>query len=128
MKIKFDVKELIKGQKKEQKRCIELLGIGKFSVVDLQKIVEELKNVNETLVSCCATTIMMDSKTAGGSFCKVQVPSITQSKLYKDNQYLIIALSTQIDIAKVNNLKFVTNFTFTDDQISNYGQQKNIIR
>lgn len=128
MKIKFDVKELIKGQKKEQKRCIELLGIGKFSIVDLQKIVEELKNVNETLVSCCATTIMMDSKTAGGSFSKVQVPSITQSKLYQDNQYLIIALSTQIDIAKVNNLKFVTNFAFTDDQISNYGQQKNIIR
>ena len=28
MKIKFDIKELVKGQKKAQERCLELIGKG----------------------------------------------------------------------------------------------------
>ena len=128
MKIKFDIKELVKGQKKAQERCLELIGKGTFSIADLEKTIEELKNVNETLVANCNTTTMINSRTAGKGFAKVEVPTITQSKLYQDNQYLILALTTQINIAKVNNLEFVTDFKFTDDQILKYGQQKNIIR
>lgn len=128
MKIKFDIKELIKGQKKAQERCVELIGKGKFSIADLEKTLEELKKVNEILVANCTETTMIDSKTAGKGFAKVEVPTITQSKLYQDNQYLILALTTQINIAKVNNVDFVTDFKFTDDQILKYGQQKNIIR
>jgi len=127
MKIKFDIKELIKGQKKAQERCVELIGKGKFSIADLEKTLEELKKVNETLIANCTETTMIDSKTAGNSFAKVEVPTITQSKLYQDNQYLILSLTTQINIAKVNELEFVTDFKFTDDQILKYGQQKNIV-
>lgn len=128
MKIKLDFKEFVKAQKKAQEKCVELIGKGKFSIANLEKIVEELKKVNETLTSNCATLTTINSKTAGGSFSKAQVPTITQGKLYQDNQYLILALTTQINIAKVNNLQFVTNFTFTDDQILNYGEQDNIIK
>ena len=49
MKIKIDAKELIKEQKKTQKRCVELLGKGKYSVAELEKIVDELKNINKSL-------------------------------------------------------------------------------
>ena len=128
MKIKFDIKELVKGQKKAQERCLELIGKGTFSIADLEKTIEELKSVNETLLANCNTTTMINSRTAGKGFAKVEVPTITESKLYQDNQYLILALITQINIAKVNNLEFVTNFEFTDEQILNYGQQKNIVR
>ena len=66
MKIKFDIKELVKGQKKSQERCLELIGKGTFSIADLEKTIEEIKNVNETLLANCNTTATIDTKTAGG--------------------------------------------------------------
>lgn len=128
MKIKIDAKELIKEQKKIQKRCVELIGRGKFSVANLEKIVEELKRFNESLTQNCLSTTLVQTKTCGGSAANLELPTTTQGKLYQDNQYLILALTQQIDIAKANNLEFVTDFSFTTEQILNYGQQKNIIR
>lgn len=128
MKIKFDIKELIKDQKKSQERCLQLVGKGKFSIADLEKMIDELKNVNESLTKNCYTTTTIKVKSYGGRTTNLEVPTITQSKLYQDNQYLILALTTQINIAKANNLEFVIDFSFTEDQILNYGQQKNIIK
>ena len=78
MKIKIDAKELIKEQKKTQKRCVELFGKGKYSVAELEKILEDLKNVNETLTKNCSSTIMIETKSCGGSIANVEVPAITQ--------------------------------------------------
>lgn len=122
MKIKIDAKELIKEQKKTQKRCVELLGKGKYSVVELEKIVEELKKHNEFLTKNCSTTIMIKAQSCGGSLNNLEVPAITQGKLYKENKELELALTMQIDIAKTNKLEFVTDFYFTDEQVLKYGQ------
>ena len=127
MKIKLDIKELVKNIKNTQEICIKMLGNGEFSIGDLKKIVDELKNENETLTKNCLTTTKIKAKSYGGKISKLEVPTVTQSQSYKDNQQLIYALETEIDIAKVNNLKSVINFNFTVEQILNYGQQKNII-
>ena len=55
------------------------------------------------------------------------MPTITQGVLYQNNRDTILALIKQIDIANVNNLEFVTDFNFSNDQILNYGQQKGIV-
>lgn len=117
MKIKIDTKQLLKEQKKTQKICIELLGKCKYSVAELEKILEGLKNVNETLTKNCSSTIMIETKSCGGSVTNVEVPTITRGQLYQENQQLIVALSKQIEIAKVNKLEFVTDFKFSDEQI-----------
>ena len=126
MKIKIDAKELIKEQKKTQKRCVELLGKGKYFVAELEKMVEALKNVNETLTKNCSTTITIKSTSCGGSLRNLEVPAITQGKLYKENKELELALTMQIDIAETNKLEFVTDFYFTDEQILKYGQGNTI--
>ena len=64
MKIKFDIKELVKVQKKAQERCLELIGKGTFTIADLEKTIEELKNVNETLVANCNTTTIISKNSA----------------------------------------------------------------
>lgn len=128
MKIKITAKELIREQKKIQKRCVKLIGRGKFSVANLEKLVGELKHLNESLTQNCLSTTLMQTKTCGGSTANLELPTTTQGKLYEDNQYLILALTKQIDIAKANNLEYVTDFSFTTEQILNYGQQKKIIK
>ena len=127
MRIKIDAKELIKEQKKTQKRCVELFGKGKYSVAELEKIVEELKNINKSLENICSTVTTITATSCGGSITKLDVPTITQGVLYQNNRDTILALIKQIDIANVNNLEFVTDFNFSDDQILNYGQQKGIV-
>lgn len=128
MKIKIDLKEHINDQKKTQKKCVELLGKDKFMVVDLEKMVETLKSINEFLTKICTTTTTIKTKSCGGSVANLEVPTVTQSKLYQDNECLILSLTKEIDIAKTNNLECVTDFNFTDEQILNYAQQKNIIK
>lgn len=127
MKIKIDAKELIKEQKKTQKRCVELLGKGKYSVAELEKIVDELKNINKSLENICSTVTTITATSCGGSLINLEVPAISQGKLYKENKELELALTMQIDIAKTNKLEFVTDFYFADEQIVNYGRQFNII-
>lgn len=126
MKIKIETKELINEQRKTQKRCVELLGKAKYSVVELEKIVEELKKHNEILTKNCSTTIMIKAQSYGGSLNNLEVPAITQGKLYRENKELALALTMQIAIAKANKLEFVTDFCFTDEQILKYGQGNTI--
>ena len=128
MKIKLEIKELIETQNKTKERCVELIGGGIFSISNLENIIEGLKKVNETLMTNSTAKIMVNSKTVGGSLKKIEVSTISQGELYKNNQYLILALKTQIDILKANNLNCVSDFSFTDEQVINYGQQKNIIK
>lgn len=123
MKIKIDAKELIIEQKKAQKRCLELLGKGKYTISELKKIVEELKEHNDCLTKFCSTTTTIKVTSCGGSLSNVEVPAITQGKLYKENKELELALTLQIDIAKANKLEFITDFCFTAEQIYNYAQQ-----
>ena len=127
MKIKLDVKEIVKNIKNTQNLCIKMLGRGEFSTDELKKIVDELKNKNEKLIKNCLTTVKTKAKACGGKISKLEVQTVTQSQSYKDNQQLIYALETEIDIANANNLKSVIDFNFTVEQIINYGQQKNII-
>lgn len=124
MKIKLEINEIIENQNKTKERCVELMGGGVFSVSNLENIIEELKKVNEILMTNSKTKSVVNSKTAGGSLKKIEVPTISQGELYKNNQYLILALKMQIDILNANNLNCVSDFTFTDEQIINYGQQK----
>lgn len=127
MKIKLEINEIIENQNKTKERCVELMGGGVFSVSNLENIIEELKKVNEILMTNSKTKSVVNSKTAGGSLKKIEVPTISQGELYKNNQYLILALKMQIDILNANNLNCVSNFNFTDEQIINYWQ-KNIIK
>lgn len=127
MKIKLEINEIIENQNKTKERCIELMGGGVFSVSNLENIIEALKKVNEILMTNSKTKSVVNSKTAGGSLKKIEVPTISQGELYKNNQYLILALKMQIDILNANNLNCVSNFNFTDEQIINYWQ-KNIIK
>ena len=127
MKIKLDIKDLIKNMKNTQNICFKMLGSGEFSVDDLKKTVDKLKKENETLIKNCLTTTKIKAKSYGGKVSKLEVPTVTQSQSYKDNQQLIYALETEIDIANANNLKSVIDFYFTVEQIINYGQQKNIL-
>lgn len=128
MKIKLEINELIENQNKTKERCVELMGGGVFSVSNLENILEALKKVNEILMTNSKTKSVVNSKTAGGSLKKIEVPTISQGELYKYNQYLILALKMQIDILNANDLNCVSDFNFTDEQIINYGQQKNIIK
>lgn len=128
MKIKINAQNLIDEQKKSQERCIELIGKGTFKTIDLEKLIEKLKNINEFLKNICMSSTTVNTKSCGGSTTKSKVPTITQSKLFIDNENIMNSLIMQIDIAKVNNLEFITDFSFSDDQILNYGLQKNIIR
>lgn len=128
MKIKIDAQNLIDEQKKSQERCIELISKGTFKTIDLEKLIEKLKNINEFLKNICMSSTTVNTKSCGGSTTKSKVPTITQSKLFIDNENIMNSLIMQIDIAKVNNLEFITDFSFSDDQILNYGLQKNIIR
>ena len=82
MKIKIDAKELIKEQKKTQQKCVELLGKGKYSVAELEKIVDELKNINKSLENICSTVTTITATSCGGSITKLDVPIITQGVLY----------------------------------------------
>lgn len=127
MKIKIDAEKLICEQTKNAEQCVELLGKGKYSVAKLEMIVKELKNINKSLEILCSTTTTITSTSYGGSTTQMEVPTITQSKLYKENQFLIFALSQQIDIAKTNNLYSVSDFNFTENQILNYGHIAGII-
>lgn len=106
---------------------MELFGKGKYSVAELEKIVEELKNINKSLENICSTVTTITATFCGGSITKLDVPTITQGVLYQNNRDTILALIKQIDIANVNNLEFVTDFNFSNDQILNYGQQKGIV-
>lgn len=128
MKIKLEINELIENQNKTKERCVELMGGGVFNVSNLENIIEALKKVNEILMTNSKTKSVVNSKTAGGSLKKIEVPTISQGELYKNNQYLILALKMQIDILNANDLNCVSDFNFTDEQIINYGQQKNIIK
>lgn len=127
MKIKLEINELIENQNKTKERCVELMGGGVFSVSNLENIIEALKKVNEILMTNSKTKSVVNSKTAGGSLKKIEVPTISQGELYKNNQYLILALKMQIDILNANDLNCVSDFNFTDEQIINYWQ-KNIIK
>lgn len=127
MKIKLEINELIENQNKTKERCVELMGGGVFSVSNLENIIEALKKVNEILMTNSKTKSVVNSKTAGGSLKKIEIPTISQGELYKNNQYLILALKMQIDILNANNLNCVSDFNFTDEQIINYWQ-KNIIK
>ena len=127
MKIKLEINELIENQNKTKERCVELMGGGVFSVSNLENIIEALKKVNEILMTNSKTKSVVNSKTAGGSLKKIEVPTISQGELYKNNQYLILALKMQIDVLNANNLNCVSDFNFTDEQIINYWQ-KNIIK
>ena len=92
MKIKLEIKELIETQNKTKERCVELIGGGIFSISNLENIIEGLKKVNETLMTNSTAKIMVNSKTVGGSLKKIEVSTISQGELYKNNQYLILAL------------------------------------
>ena len=127
MKIKIDAKELINEQRKTQKRCVELIGNGKYAIVELEKIVEELRKFNEALTKSCSKSTTIKVTSCGGSLNNWETPAITQGKLYRENQYLIFALTKQIVIAKTNNLEFVTDFNFTNEQILNYGHKNGIV-
>lgn len=122
MKFFISDKSLLKKQKETQKRCIEALGKGKFEVEELEKIVEIIKNTNNQLRLSCKTTIKAKTITCGGTSAEVDISTITQSKLYKENQNLLNALSLNISIAKANNLERVTDFDFTEKQILNYNK------
>lgn len=124
MKIKLEIKELIETQNKTKERCVELIGGGVFSIRNLENIIEALKKVNEILMMNSKIKSIVNSKTAGGSLKKIEVPTISQGELYKNNQYLILALKMQIDILNANNLNCVSDFNFTDEQIINYWQRK----
>lgn len=120
MKIKLEINEIIENQKKTKERCVELIGGGVFSISNLENIIEALKKVNEILMTNSKTKSVVNSKTAGGSLKKIEIPMISQGELYKNNQYLILALKMQIDILRANNLNCVSDFNFTDEQIINY--------
>ena len=126
MKIKLEINELIENQNKTKERCVELIGGGVFSISNLENIIEALKKVNEILMTNSKTKSIVNSKTAGGSLKKIEVPMISQGELYKNNQYLIIALKMQIDILNANNLNCVSDFNFTDEQIINYWQKTSL--
>lgn len=126
MKIKLEINELIENQNKTKERCVELMGSGVFSVGNLENIIEALKKVNEILMTNSKTKSVVNSKTAGGSLKKIEVPTISQGELYKNNQYLILALKMQIDILNANNLNCVSDFNFTDEQIINYWQKTSL--
>ena len=123
MKIKLEINEIIENQNKTKERCVELIGGGVFSISNLENIIEALKKVNEILMTNSKTKSVVNSKTAGGSLKKIEVPTISQGEIYKNNQYLILALKMQIDILNANNLNCVSDFNFTDEQIINYWQK-----
>ena len=127
MKIKLDIKDLIENEKSSQERCLEFIGEGEFSIEYLEKMVESLKNVNESLAESCVTTTIITTAAYGGESVELEVPAITQSKLYKYNQLIIFALMSKIGIAKANKLEKVIDFSFTDEQILNYGKKENIV-
>ena len=122
MKILISDKDLIKEQKMAQERCIEFIGKGKISVDELEKMVEVLETANQQLRKKCKRNITTKTMTCGGSCEKVEIPAIAQSKLYQDNKNLINALLFNIRIAKINHIKIVENFSFTDKEISNYNK------
>lgn len=127
MKIKLNRASYIQEQKNSQDKCVELLGKGLFNVVDLEKIVEKLKNFNETLEQACLTTVVREIKSCGGTINNLTFPSVVQGNLYKNVQYLIVTLTTKIDIARANDLENINDFDFTDEQILEYGKQKKLI-
>jgi len=125
MKYLCKTEDFIKEQKESQKKCLEMIGKGKFSIEFIEKKINELKNINETLRLNCKTTIKIKTTTCGGTCEKIKVPTITQSQLYKDNQFLISKLLSILDIAKFNDLQFVIDFSFTDEQLLKYCKMKN---
>ena len=127
MNVKLSGDELIKGQKQSQKLCVESLGNGRFTIEELEILVGELKDKNENLIKSCKKTTTIKTKSYGGTINLIKVPEIIQRDEYKNNQELIVALTTQINIAKHNNLKMINDFDFTDEQILEYGKSQNII-
>lgn len=65
---------------------------------------------------------MIKAPSYGGSLNDLEVPAITQGKLYIENKEFAFVLTMQIAIAKVNKLEFVTDFCFIAELIYNYKQ------
>lgn len=120
MKYLCRFEDFVRERKISQQKCVELLGGGKFSIEEIEKIIEILENTNIALRQNCKTLIATETMTCGGTKSMTRISTITQSKLYQDNQFLIASLSMVVDIAKANNLKFVYDFNFKENEIINY--------
>ena len=127
MKIKLTKHDYIKMQKDSQEKLVELLGTGTYSVKSLEEMLENIKNTNKIAIQGCKTNITTTTRTCGGSIYKVEIPSSTQSKMFKDNTQLITMLTNAINIAKANNVNDIKDFGFNDKQIEIYATKENII-
>ncbi len=143
MKVKITGEQFLKEYQKNKELCLNYYGKGTFSIGFLGSEVDRLKKLNNQMAENCKTTTKIDAMMYGGKKYKLEVPTITLSEEYKNNNQLIMALEFIIDILIFKNSSILfdyelelldeqptitlTDFEFTDEEVLLFASEKNCI-
>ncbi len=120
------MKIIISEEQKKQEllklieKCKLLFGDNcEYSVEEIEKIIANLKELLKTIDND-RVKIIAEVATCGIGKKKAKVNATSQSKIFDDVYCLTISLKVIIDMAKVNNMKIIHGFNFTEKQIDLY--------